>query len=141
MQIAFYCSSLGTSTPISKIDQSRGGERLSLSSGVGCTRENCFHPAACLNTFPAGEEPLCYLHCSHNRYLYTTFPKIWVWPIEETKGRGCWVLAMPLLELKADSMEGNWQLQGQGGVSPGLTGRPASVPTFQGYGPAGRVVH
>lgn len=25
----------------------QAGERLSLSSEVGCTRENCFHPAAC----------------------------------------------------------------------------------------------
>lgn len=45
-------------------------------------------PQLVLNTFPEGEEPLCYLHCSRNRYLYTTFPKIWVWLIEDTKGLG-----------------------------------------------------
>lgn len=72
---AFYCSSGPALQPAA-------GEWLSLSSAIDCTMGalSCFHAMACLvlNKILEDDKPLCFFQCIHNKYFYTTFPKIQV---------------------------------------------------------------
>lgn len=54
---------------------------------------SCLHATACLvlNKPPEGNEPLRFFRCSHNKYLYTTFPKNTCVAEGEVGKQGCWI--------------------------------------------------